>query len=133
MALDATSRETCTIRRVSTNTPIAAFVLLNDPAYVEAAQSLAKQVMQYENADPAARATYAFRRALARPPSQDEVQRLVKLFTSEQAHYQHEAEAARKMTTIESTPSEDATNLADLAAWTVISNVLLNLDETLNN
>jgi hypothetical protein len=133
MALDATSRETCTIRRVSTNTPIAAFVLLNDPVYVEAAQSLARQVMQHESAEPAARVTYAFRRVLARQPSQDEVQRLVKLFNSEQAHYQQEADAARKMATPESTSHVDVTNMADLAAWTVVSNVLLNLDETLNN
>ena len=69
MALDATSRETCTIRRISTNTPIAAFALLNDPVYVEAAQALARRIMEHERSDPAARATYAFRRVLARPPS----------------------------------------------------------------
>jgi hypothetical protein len=132
MALDATSRETCTIRRVSTNTPIAAFALLNDPVYVEAAQSLARQVMQHTNAEPAARATYAFRRVLSRQPSHDEVQRLVKLFESELAHYRQDATAAKKMAARESA-TDASTDVADLAAWTVVSNVLLNLDETLNN
>ena len=78
MALDATSRETCTIRRIATNTPIAAFALLNDPVYVEAAQALARQNRGAQRcADPAARATYAFRHVLARPPTADEVERLV--------------------------------------------------------
>jgi hypothetical protein len=138
MALDATSRETCTIRRVSTNTPIAAFALLNDPVYVEAAQSLAREVVKFAGADAAARATYAFRRVLARPPAVAEVERLVKFFEAERQHYERNADAARKLTASGSgepsaTPEGTKTEVAELAAWTVVSNVLLNLDETLNN
>ncbi len=133
MALDATSRETCTIRRISTNTPIAAFALLNGPVYIEAAQSLARRIMEYENTDAAARATYAFCRVLARKPEADEMNRLVALFDSERAHYQQDSEAAAKMATVGgvSDPGHKH-NVAELAAWTVVSNVLLNLDETLN-
>jgi hypothetical protein len=133
MALDATSRETCTVRRTSTNTPTAAFALLNDPVYVEAAQALARRIMEFDGADSAARATYAFRRVLAREPAAEEVQRLVGLFDSERAHYEKNAEAAVKMATSELGASEVSVNMAELAAWTVVSNVLLNLDETLNN
>jgi hypothetical protein len=133
MALDATSRETCTVRRTTTNTPIAAFALLNDPVYVEAAQALARRIMQHGVEDVAARATYAFRRVLARPPAEDEVQRLVALFDSERKHYQADAEAAVKMATSELGTPEEPVNMPELAAWTVVSNVLLNLDETLNN
>jgi hypothetical protein len=133
MALDATSRETCTVRRISTNTPIAAFALLNDPAFVEAAQALARRIMEYGSTDAAARATYAFRRVLARQPAVEEVQRLVALFESERKHYEANAEAAVKMATSELGAADASTNIAELAAWTVVSNVLLNLDETLNN
>jgi Protein of unknown function (DUF1553) len=147
MALDATSHETCTIRRVTTNTPIAAFALLNDPVYVEAAQALARKIVQYEGADSTARATFAFRQVLTRPPAAEEVKRLVDLFELERQHYAAEVDAAQKMTKIEpiaaEKPAKDKTETntatadrltasADLAAWTVVSNVLLNLDETLN-
>jgi hypothetical protein len=133
MALDATSRETCTVRRISTNTPIAAFALLNDPAYVEAAQALARQIVKYDNVDVAARATYAFRRVLSRQPAAEEVQQMVALFDSERSHYQKEPDAALKMALGETGQPEQGSNVAELAAWTVVSNVLLNLDETLNN
>ncbi len=131
MALDATSRETCTIRRISTNTPSAAFALLNDPMVVEAAQALARRIAESDAADPAERAAYAFRRVLARPPTEHEVRRLVDLFDSERQHYAQDHEAAEAMTASGPGPAEDRGDLADLAAWTVVSNVLLNLDETL--
>jgi hypothetical protein len=133
MALDATSRETCTIRRISTNTPIAAFALLNDPVYIEAAQALARRIMEQGSIDAGARVTYAFRRVLARQPAADEVQRLVALYNSERQHYERDPEAAAKIATSELGAPDGSPNMAELAAWTVVSNVLLNLDETLNN
>jgi hypothetical protein len=137
MALDATSHETCTIRRITTNTPIAAFALLNDPVYVEAAQTLARQIVQHGGADSTARATFAFRQVLARPPAAEEVERLVELFEMEQQHYAAEKDAAKKMATsaaggAEKPAVEKPDTQADLAAWTVVGNVLLNLDEVLN-
>jgi hypothetical protein len=132
MALDATSREVCTIRRIATNTPVAAFALLNDPVYIEAAQALARQIVEQDAEDAAARVTFAFRQVLARQPSPKEMERLVTLFESERKHYAADAAAAKKMATSEFTASAESNNLAELAAWTVVSNVLLNLDETLN-
>jgi hypothetical protein len=133
MALDAPSRETCTIRRVTTNTPVAAFALLNDPAYIEAAQALAQRIVEHKNTDTAARAEFAFRRVLARKPKPQEVERLVKLFDSERQHYATDADAASEMATSELGTQDRQTNMAELAAWTVVANVLLNLDETINN
>ena len=131
MALDATSRETCTIRRITTNTPIAAFALLNDPVYVEAAQALARRIMEHTEQNSEARATYAFRRVLARPPGENETQALVALFESERTHYEQDrVGAAAKMATSDQL-SAKSSDIAELAAWTVVSNVLLNLDETL--
>jgi hypothetical protein len=132
MALDAPSRETCTIRRISTNTPVAAFALLNDPTYVEAAQALALRIMESGEADSAARATFAFRRVLSRPPNDDEIRRLVALYDSERQYYEQHQDAAVKMATSELGPPDKSHNIAELAAWTVVGNVLLNLDETLN-
>ena len=140
MALDATSHETCTIRRVTTNTPIAAFALLNDPVYVEAAQALARKIVQSGGADITSRATYAFREVLVRPPAAEEVQRIADLFELERRHYSTQQDEAKKFTKFDAVDAEksakesdvNSKDAADLAAWTVVSNVLLNLDETLN-
>jgi hypothetical protein len=132
MALDATSRETCTIRRISTNTPVAAFALLNDPVYVEAAQALARRIMELGDVEPAARIAYAVRLVLARPAEAGEVKRLQKLFDSEVVHYRHDVDAADQLANSELGPSDKPYDIAELAAWTVVSNVLLNLDETLS-
>jgi mono/diheme cytochrome c family protein len=131
MALDATSRETCTIRRIRTNTPVAAFALLNDPVYVEAAQALARRIVEHGGADSREAAAYGFRRVLARPPSAAEVDRLVALFESQREHYRQDGEAAIKMATDPLGPAPEGVDVAVLAAWTVVGNVLLNLDETL--
>jgi hypothetical protein len=133
MALDAPSRETCTIRRIATNTPVAAFALLNDPAYVEFAQALARRIMKYPNVDTAKRAEFAFRSVLARQPKPPEVQRLVELFESEREHYEHDSGAAAEMATSELGAPDEPVKMEELAAWTVVSNVILNLDEALNN
>jgi hypothetical protein len=133
MALDATSRETCTIRRVRTNTPVAAFALLNDPVYVEAAQALARCIVDHGGDDPRTAAAYGFRRVLARPPTSAEIDRLVELFESQRSHFGQDQPAAEKMATDPLGPAPASHPLADLAAWTVVSNVLLNLDETLQN
>ena len=130
MALDATSRETCTIRRVTTNTPIAAFALLNDPVYIEAAQALATRIVEKDEPSLKGRVTYAFRQVLARPPGENELQRLVRLFDSQRSYYEQHRNAAKAMATNERQVAQDG-DIAELAAWTVVSNVLLNLDETL--
>jgi hypothetical protein len=93
---------------------------------------LARRIMKYQSIDSAARAKYALRCVLARPPAADEVQRSVALFDSERKHYEQDGEAAVKMATSELGPPEESHNMAEMAAWTVVSNVLLNLDETLN-
>jgi hypothetical protein len=131
MALDAPSREVCTIRRISTNTPIAAFALLNDPVYIEAAQALARLIVS-QGHDVPSRIAYAFERTLARPPALDERKFLMRLYESEFEHYQRDADAAMKMASSELGRPEAGADVAELAAWTVVANVLLNLDETLS-
>jgi len=130
MAFDATSREVCTVRRIRTNTPLAALVTLNDPVFVEAAQSLARLTMEHGGVSPKQRMNYAFRRCLVRPPTAAEWTRLMALYENELKHFEADPAAARQVAAGSGNPPTNF-NPAQLAAWTVVSNVLLNLDETL--
>jgi hypothetical protein len=128
---DAPSRETCTVRRVRTNTPLQAFVTLNDPVYVEAAQALARRIVREGGATPDERARYALRLCLCRPPLPEQVERVARLLESEHAHYRKDPKAAKVMATEPLGPPPAGTDAAELAAWTVVANVLLNMDAVL--
>jgi hypothetical protein len=125
MTFDATSREFCTVRRVRTNTPLQALTLLNDPASFEAARALAARMV---TAGPDARSRVAFgvKLVLARLAEPAELDRLVALYRVERDHYLARPAAAAQVLAGTATRQADA---ADLAAWTIVANVLLNLDE----
>jgi hypothetical protein len=129
---DAPSREVCTIRRPRTNTPLQALVTMNDPVYVEAAQALARRMIRTGGSTTADRAVHGFRLVLARQPVAAEVDRLVMLYDTARAEYRQDAAAAKAMATdpLGPVPPDLAVDIADLAAWTVVANVILNLDET---
>jgi hypothetical protein len=129
---DAPSREICTSYRSRTTTPLQSLVLMNDPAYVEAARGLAERVMQKcKDKTLDDQLTYAFRLALARKPTQQEMTLLEHLYTDQLTHYtQDKAAAAALLKVGESEKSKDLDE-STLAAWTAIANVLLNLDETI--
>jgi mono/diheme cytochrome c family protein len=128
---DAPSRETCSARRSRTNTPLQAFVTMNDPVYVEASQALARRIVREGGASASERAAFALRLCLIRPPAEEQVAALVELYESELAHYQSDAEAAAKLATDPLGPLPEGMNSAEAAAWTVVANVLLNLDGVL--
>ena len=128
---DAPERTVCNIRRLRTNTPLQALVTLNDPVYVEAAQGLARRIVKEGGDSTATRVTFAFRTVLTRPPSEKEVQRLADLFDKAHAQYDKDPVKAAAMATKPLGPVPKDMNVTDLAAWTVVANVLLNLDETL--
>jgi hypothetical protein len=128
---DAPSREVCTIRRIRTNTPLQALVTLNDPAFVEAAQGLARSIIADGGDSLQSRLTYGFRRCLARPPQRQEMERLTQLYDDLLAGYRRDEQAAEQMAIRPLGPHNLAVDHAELAAWTVIANVLLNLDELL--
>ena len=127
---DAPSREFCVLRRNRSDTPLQALNTLNDPVFIEAAQALARKIAAAPG-DGKSRATFAFRTTLARMPKPAEIERLTKLFDSELARYLNDPAAAEKMATSELGKPAGSANLAELAAWTVVANVLLNLDETI--
>jgi hypothetical protein len=128
---DAPNREVCIVRRGRTNTPLQALVTLNDPVYIEAAQGLARRIAANGGATTADRARYGFRVTLSRPPQEAELSRLVKLYEQSLAKFSQNAEEAKRMASDPIGPTPPDANVAELAAWTVVGNVLLNLDETL--
>jgi hypothetical protein len=125
---DAPTREFCTVRRVRTNTPLQALTTLNDPAFFEAAQALARRMVQDIGPDPASRATYGFRRCLTRRPTAPELDRILGYYRQELQRFQNDPKAASEVTGAQAGTNS---NLPKLAAWTMVSNVLLNLDETI--
>jgi mono/diheme cytochrome c family protein len=130
-AFDAPSRELCTIRRVRSNTPVQAFVTLNDPCYVEAAQALARRIVREGGSSPEERVRFALRMCLVRQPTTQEVNRLLTLFEKEREHYHGLPEAAAKLATKPLGPLPPDMKADELAAWTVVANVLLNMDSVL--
>ena len=125
---DAPNREVCTVRRGTTNTPLQALVTLNDPVYVEAAQSLAR-IMAKSSTSLEKQISTGFEICLAREPQDAELKRLVTLFNQVKNRYVKDADLARKMATDPIGPVPKDCNIVDLAALTVTGNVLLNLDE----
>ena len=131
ITFDAPDREKCSARRTLTNTPLQALVLLNDPAFIEAARALARRMMVEAGADPASRIRYGFRLATAREPAPREISVLNQTFSDELQEYKkHEDEAEKLLKTGES-PIDSNLNKAELAAWTTVASMLLNLDETI--
>jgi hypothetical protein len=125
---DAPNREVCTVRRARTNTPLQALVTLNDPVYVEAAQALGRRMATCDESTEAG-ATYGFRLCLARNPEDGELKQLVELFKQSQQRLSKDPDKARQLATIPLGPVPDGADVVELAAWTVVGNVLLNLDE----
>jgi hypothetical protein len=130
-AFDAPSRENCTLRRVPTNTPLQAFVTLNDPVYVEAAQAFARRIMIEAGPDDAARCTFALRLALGRPGKQQQIDQLRDLYRDALAQYSSDSESAKLMATEPLGALPESCGVASAAAWTVVANVILNLDGVL--
>ncbi len=126
---DAPSREFCVVKRSRSDTPLQALALLNDPACIEAAQALARRMTTEAGKNNEDRAAYGLRLCLSRAPRGQELERLLALYEQELARFKQNAEAAEKMATSELGKAPEGMSLAELAAWTVVANVLLNMDE----
>ena len=129
-AFDAPNREVCTLRRVRTNTPLQALVTLNDPVYIEAAQALGRAMRQAADSD-GGRIEHGLKAALCRPIRPDEIEVLRKLHDEALAIFTSEPDAAITMATEPLGPLPEGLEPADMAAWTVVANAILNLDEFL--
>jgi hypothetical protein len=128
---DAPNRETCTLRRDRSNTPLQAFVTLNDPVFVEASQGLARRLLKEGPADTTGRLQLAFRLCVARAADAHELKALETLLQRSLATYRADPALATKMATQPLGPANKGADLAELAAWTAVAGVMMNLDEFL--
>jgi len=124
---DAPTREFCTVRRPRTNTPLQALTTLNDPAFFEAAQALARRVTREAGPDPSERLIHGFRLCVSRQPTAQELNRLLSYYQDELKRFHSDISSAHKVVQ----GKDSASDPSELAAWTMVSNVLLNLDETM--
>lgn len=129
MAFDAPSREECTVQRPTSNTPLAALALLNDPTYIEAAREFATRILTQESDSDQARLDTAFELALSRRPDPAEAQILMQILNDNRQIYRQDTDAAAKLLAIGLKPTDDTVELAELAAWTQAARVIFNLDE----
>ena len=128
---DAPTRETCTVRRPRTNTPLQALTLMNDPVYVEASRAFGQRIMREGGENLESRLTFAFRVCLGRPPTRPERALLEEAFRKHLTTFEQDRVGAGKLLHVgASTPPLDL-DPCELAAWTLISTTLLNLDETI--
>lgn len=131
LAFDAPSREESCAERVRSNIPQQALALLNDPTYVEAARAFAARIMKEGGRDAVERITWAYRQALGRAPRADELQVTMTLFGKHLALYANDAAAAEQLIKTGFTPPTPDVNPSELAAWTSVARVILNLHETI--
>jgi hypothetical protein len=127
---DAPNRETCVVRRDRSNTPLQAFVTLNDPVFVETSQAFARRLMKEASTDEA-RLRRAYVLCLAREPGDGELATLQTLLARSLQEYRADAKLAEQMATQPLGPADKGTDLTALAAWTTVSSVIMNLDEFL--
>jgi len=127
---NAPSRETCTVKRERTNTPLQALVTLNDPQFVEAGRALADATLQSGGDTDDARVAFMAGRVLARPLDADEMAIVKKSLAEFSGWYQSHPDAAAQLVAVGDSKPVTADTMR-LAAWTMLANELLNLDEAL--
>src|SRR5262249_59563090 len=113
-----------------TNTPLQALTTMNDPAFVEAAQALARRIVSQAGPDNRNRAVYGFRLCVLRPPKPSELESLLGLYQKQLTKYDRDVDDAVVLAPPVSGKRPEGAVVPELAAWTVVANVLLNLDET---
>ena len=127
---DTANRQTCRVRGTSTSSPLHALTTLNDPTWVEAARVLAELCTKTE-ANPEDRLTLAFRRVLARKPTEADRNRLRRAYERQHALYQNDITSAQALLTVGATKRDESLDAADQAALTAVCLAILNFDEAL--
>jgi hypothetical protein len=131
VAFDASSREECTAERNRSNIPQQALVLLNDPTYVEAARVFAARILKEGGPDTAGRIEWAWRQALSRPPRADELKTIRALLDRHLEEYRRDPQSAEAFSKVGLSLAPKDVDAAELAAWTNVARVIMNLHETI--
>jgi hypothetical protein len=129
LVFDAPFRETCTVKRSRTNTPLQALNLLNDPTYLEACRGVAERMFSEANATPDSRLTHAFRLLLARVPKPAELSLLQHSLSQHLAHFKANPQAAKDLLSVGEHRPPTNLHPEELAAYTAVSSAILNSDE----
>ncbi|MFZ5830987.1 MAG: DUF1553 domain-containing protein [Planctomycetota bacterium] len=129
---NAPSREFCTVRRERTNTPLQALVTMNDPQCIEAARRLAAEALGQAGRKDEARLHFAALRLLSRPLSIQEQQVALGTLAELIAHYRNQPDEAKLLLAVGESARDESLNPVEHAAWTMLVNELMNLDEVLN-
>jgi hypothetical protein len=140
---DAVKRDSCTVTRATTTTPVQALTLLNDPAYVECARMLGQRMLKDREAirrardlkkpeEDAKRLAYGFRLCTSRHPSEEESLILRKLLGEQRAQFKTDANAAKKLLGVGDARIDETLDAAEAAAWACVGSALLNLDATIH-
>ncbi|MDR3636515.1 MAG: PSD1 and planctomycete cytochrome C domain-containing protein [Isosphaeraceae bacterium] len=130
LAFDASTREECVVQRPRSNTPLQALVLLNDPSYVEAARAFAERVVRKGGADAPSRIRHAYKVALARDVRPAEIALLEKLVERQRSELRANPDGVAELLHVGDRPAPSDIDAAELAAWTAVARVILNLHET---
>jgi Protein of unknown function (DUF1553) len=129
--LDAPDREVCIVRRSITNTPLQALTLLNDPIFVEAARKLAERAIHEGGATPQTRVAFVFRLAVGRAADEREMRILQKSLDQMLAAYRADEPGARSLIAVGAAASDPSISASELAAYTAVANIILNMDEVI--
>ncbi len=131
MLFDAPSRESCTVRRARTNTPLQALALLNEEQFVEAARALGQRLLQLEDLSEDERISRGFRWCTGRVPDAEDLGPLRELLDRQRREFAQDPEAAKRLLSVGGAPRDESLPVVEAATWTILGSVLLNLDETL--
>ena len=127
---DAPNRETCTVRRARTNTPLQALVLMNDVQFFEAARKFAEKIMHKGGKELNEKINYAYRTILSRGPTETESKSLLNLYNEHLSEFSKNKETAKEILGSGESIVDESLDQTQLASWTMITHLILNLSET---
>ena len=125
---DTSTREVCSTRRMPTNTPLQALVMLNDPQFVEAARKLSERIIQHGGTTDQTRATWAYREVIGKPPTQEQVTLLTELITEQRDFFTSKSSDAEALLKIGDSPANLKLDKTEIATFTTLAQAILNLD-----
>lgn len=125
---DTSTREVCSTRRQSTNTPLQALVLLNDPQFIEAARKLAERILKHGGATDESRARWAYREVTGNQPTQQHLTILTDLITEQRRFFETQSSDAKALLKVGASATDPSLPTNELATFTALAQALINLD-----
>jgi hypothetical protein len=128
ISFDTSTREACSTRRMTTNTPLQALVMLNDPQFVEAARKLAERILKNGGTTDEARVKWAYREVIGSAPTAEQATLLTEILSEQRIFFTSQSSNAEALLKIGDSPTDPASDKTELATFTTLAQALLNLD-----